>query len=106
VSGHHLYDFVVDTGADFSLASRSLAEEAGLDWDQLLPAQVRSVAGPGVAVRLGRLRLRTGPVALTVRCLFADTPVAPLILGRADFLDRFVLTYDQPGRRIVLTEVV
>jgi hypothetical protein len=59
-----------------------------------------------VAARVGRLRLRVGTVNLTVRCLFVDSPEAPLVLGRTDFLDRFVLTFDQPGGRIILTEVL
>ena len=50
--------------------------------------------------RLGRLPIRIGGSELTVRCLFVDNPRTPLLLGRADFLDRFVLTVDQPGRRI------
>jgi hypothetical protein len=42
---------------------------------------------------------------LAVRCLFVDRPNAMVILGRTDFLDRFVLTIDQPRRRLVLSDV-
>jgi hypothetical protein len=38
--------------------------------------------------------------------MFVDSDRVPLVLGRADFLDRFVLTFDQPGRRIILTPVL
>jgi hypothetical protein len=33
-----------------------------------------------------------------------DTPSAPFILGRADFLDRLILTIDPARQRIVLTD--
>jgi hypothetical protein len=49
--------------------------------------------------------LDTGADFSTVRCLFVDAPRAPFILGRADFLDRFVLTIDPAQRRIILTEL-
>ena len=51
---------------------------------------------------MGRLPIRVGSVDLTVRCLFVDNPRTPFVLGRADFLDRFVVTIDQPRRKIIL----
>ena len=57
-----------------------------------------------VGARLGPLPLRLERVELSVRCLFVDTRIA-FILGRADFLDRFVLTIDHAQHRIVLAEI-
>jgi hypothetical protein len=45
-----------------------------------------------------------GRIELTVRCLFVDAPNALFLLGRADFLERFVLTIDHSRQSIVLTE--
>jgi hypothetical protein len=98
--------FVVDTGADLASAPRALATQAGLEWEQLAPGGLRGVTGAPVAARLGRVRLRAGGVEFVVRCMFVDSDRVPLVLGRADFLDRFVLTFDQPGRRIILTPVL
>ena len=56
----------------------------------------------GVAARLGPVPIRLGDIKLSVRCLFVDSPAALFILGRADFLDRFVLTIDPGAGRIVL----
>jgi hypothetical protein len=58
-----------------------------------------------VSARLGSLPIVLASIELTVRCLFVDSSKAPFILGRADFLDRFVLTIDQPNKRIVFTQV-
>jgi len=33
-TGRNLYSFIVDSGADISLAPRQLAERIGLDWDE------------------------------------------------------------------------
>jgi hypothetical protein len=64
-----------------------------------------------VGVEQGRLQTRVGPLSLrvgawdfTVRCMFLEAPRAPFMLGRADFLDRLMLTIDPVRRRIVLTE--
>ena len=103
--GFRTFRFLIDTGADFSLAPRRLAQQVGLNWDVLTPAQVIGVEQGGVRARLGLLPIRLGDVELSVRCLFVDTAKALFLLGRADFLDRFVLTVDQGNGKIVLVEV-
>jgi len=99
------YRFLLDTGADFALAPRRLAEEVGLRWEALPETRVIGVEGQGVPARLGQLPLRIGPVELEVRCLFVDLPSAPFVLGRADLLERFRLVIDPRRRRIILEEV-
>jgi len=96
--------FIIDTGADFSLAPRSVAEEAGLDWSTLPVADLLGIGGGMISARLGPLRLRIGEMEATVRCVFAESPMTPFILGRADFLERFRLTIDARLRRITITE--
>lgn len=63
------------------------------------------VEGGGVRARSGRLPIRIGGKEFTVRCLFLDTPKGFFLLGRADFLDRFVLTIDHSRRKILLDEI-
>ncbi len=99
------FRFLVDTGAAFALGPRRLAGLAGLDWARLAAARVVGVEQGSLPARLGPLRIRIGSAELTIRCLFVDNPRTPLLLGRADFLDRFVVTIDRPGGRIVLTDV-
>jgi predicted aspartyl protease len=104
--GYRTYRFLIDTGADTSLAPRLLAQQAGLDCDTLPEVQVVGVEQGGASARFGHLPIRLGNIELTVRCLFMDAPKTPFILGRADFLDRFVLTIDHHRQRIILTEIV
>ena len=100
------FRFLIDTGADFSLAPRSLADVLTLNWETLPGADLVGVAPETLRARLGSLPLRLQDRDLTVRCLFADIEECPLVLGWADFLDRFVLTIDPLRRRIVLEDAL
>jgi hypothetical protein len=100
-----IYAFLLDTGTDFSGAPRRLACQTGRDWQMLPKAQVLGVEHRGVRARLGPLPLYSVDIALTVRCLFVGAPRVPFILGRADFLDPFVLTMGPAQHRIILTEL-
>jgi len=104
LAGYRRYRFLIDTGADFSLAPRLLAEQIGLNWDVCPETWVTGVEQGGVKARLGNMPLRIGSTELTVRCLFLETRKALFILGRADFLDRFALTIDQRQQKSILAE--
>ena len=103
-AGARTYMFLVDTGADCAVAPRHLAQQVGLVWPSLPPAQMVGIGQGGVSTRVGPLTLQVGPWTFTVRCMFVEGPRAPFILGRADFLDRLILTIDPVQRRIILTE--
>lgn len=104
LAGYRTYRFLIDTGADFCLAPRRLAQQIGVDWDSCPETRVMGVEQGGVDARLGNMAIRLAHIDLTVRCLFLDTQKALFILGRADFLDRFALTIDQLQQRIILVE--
>jgi hypothetical protein len=106
LAGYRGRHFLLDTGADLSVAPRSLAERIGHDWDRL-PVVLASGIGPGhVRARPGLLPLQIGATELAVQCLFLDQPDAPYILGCADVFDRFAVTIDAGQRKITLTEIV
>lgn len=102
-----MFDFLVDTGADVSVAPRRVAQQVGLDWQALPEMTAVGIERGGVVGRLGGLPIRLAGVDFALRCLFLDVPLsrAPFLLGRADFLDRFVLTLDASRGRIILTEI-
>ena len=105
LTGYRPFDFLIDTGADISLAPRRVATLVGLDWTALPDAHVRGVGSDTVQARVGTLSMRMEELELTIRRLFVDSPRTLFILGRADFLDRFVLTIDPRRRRITLDPV-
>ena len=100
--GYRTYRFLIDTGADFSLAPARLALEIGHDWAVLPKTRVTGVEQGSVRARLGVLPLRIQDVDLKVRCLVMVAERPLFILGRADFLDRFTLTIDSWQRKVVL----
>jgi hypothetical protein len=105
VAGYVTFRFLIDTGADFSLAPRPLARQVGLEWQALPQTRVVGVEQGGLTARLGPLPIRLGDTNLAVRCLFVDAPKTLFILGRADFLEHFVLTLDEVRQRIILAEI-
>lgn len=102
LQGDRRYYFLLDTGADFSIAPRRLAHQLGLDWAGLRASQVIGVEQSGVNARLGLLPIRVGHLNFTVRCFFIDSLRTPFVLGRADFLDHVILHIDPSARRITL----
>ena len=102
-AGVRTYMFLIDTGADCAVVPRRLAQQVGLTWASLPPAQVVGVGPGGVSTRVGPLTVQVGPWTFTMRCMFVEGPRVPFLLGRADFLDRLILTIDPAQRRIVLT---
>jgi predicted aspartyl protease len=96
--------FLIDTGADFSVAPRRLAALIGLDWARLPDARITGIGAGSLPVRVGRLPVEIAGRRIAIRCFLIDSTEAPLLLGRVDFLDHFVLTIDQPRRRIILDD--
>ena len=105
-AGDRTFEFVLDTGADFSVAPRGLADLLNINWDTLPSTELVGVGPETLRARLGSLPLRMQGRALSVRCLFVQIEEAPLVLGWADFLDRFVLTIDPVRRRILLEDAL
>ena len=101
-AGYRTYRFLIDTGADFSLAPARLALEIGHNWAALAETRVTGVEQGRVRARLGVLPVRIEDVELEVRCLFMVAEKPLFILGRADFLDHFTLTIDSRQRKVVL----
>ena len=107
LNGDRTRAFLIDTGADLSVAPRYLARQVGLDWGALVPVSIMGIERAGVTGRLGELPISLAGINFALRCLSLDVPLArePFLLGRADFLDRFVLTLDALRGRIVLTKI-
>jgi predicted aspartyl protease len=97
------YRFLVDTGADISVAPRYIAEMAGLDWNILESATFMGVGSGAMSARVGELALRIADIEVNVRCLFVDMASDLYVLGHADFLDRFALAIDTRAQLVRLT---
>lgn len=91
--------FLVDSGADLSMAPRYLCDMLGLIWDAGKPMTLQGIspredcAVPGRVHDVEMLVLEV-PCLITVPVCFADGD-APLLLGRDKFFDEFRITFDK-----------
>ncbi len=105
--GYNLYAFIVDSGADISLAPRGLAERIGVDWAKGKRARLSGISPKPECSVDGRIHtVRTVVPALAlelkVSVCFADGDT-PYLIGREAFFDRFKVTLDKPNKRTTFT---
>jgi hypothetical protein len=91
--------FLVDSGADISLAPRTLCEQLGLNWEAGEPLTLHGIsAKPECSIRarvLGvQLIVPDVALAITIPICFADGD-ASLLLGREGFFDCFRIEFDK-----------
>ena len=103
--GYALFDFLIDSGASFSMLPCHFAEVLGVDLDGAREMLVKGIEGSGVSARLAEITLRVGEIELTLPCPFSSKEDAPLLLGRMGFFSRFNVMFDNRRRKIVLEEI-
>jgi hypothetical protein len=92
--------FVVDSGADVSMATRYLCESLGLSWEAGTPVELRGIVPREecrVIARLHQVEIygRDADRRFTIPLCFADSDDAPLRLGREGFFDAFGIYFDK-----------
>ena len=92
--------FVVDSGADVSMATRYLCDALGLPWDEGTPVELRGIVPREecrVSTRLHMVEIyvRDADRRFTIPICFADSDDAPLLLGREGFFDAFGIYFDK-----------
>ncbi len=104
--GYQPISFLLDTGADFTMLPVNWAEL--LDIDLTSCSQEHSYGiegGKGVAVWLGKIRVKICRHELDIRCLFSENPACPYILGRADIFTHFNILFDNKTKEIKLAKI-
>jgi len=105
IRGPVLLNFLLDTGADFTMLPKHLASEMGIDLARCPTDRSFGIEGKGMKTYLSAILISIGPHRFTVRCLFAEREDVPYILGRADLFDRFSITFDNRRKKIILTRL-
>src|SRR6266849_690268 len=100
---YNLYSFILDSGADISLAPRQLAERIGLKWSRGSKISLTGISSRPECVVDGRIQEATAflpdlALNLTLPICFADGD-APYLIGREGFFDEFNITLDKKKRR-------
>jgi hypothetical protein len=104
-TGYNVYSFIVDSGADISLAPRQLAERMGIDWIKGSRVTLTGISPKPECSLEGRIHKVSAFVPetefeLSLPMCFADGN-APYLVGREGFFDEFNITLDKQKRRTV-----
>jgi hypothetical protein len=91
--------FLVDSGADISMAPRKLCDKLGLDWEAGEPVSLKGISPKrecAVPARVFEVELLVLDIsiALVVPICFADGDASQL-LGREGFFDCFRILFDK-----------
>ena len=98
--GYEPYDFLLDTGADFTMLPVTFADVLELKLSDLPKSRSYGIEGHGVAVFVAPITLKLGEFPFKVRALLSANESTPLILGRQGLFDRFNIHFD--NRRKVI----
>lgn len=88
--GYQSYRFLLDTGADFTMAPRSMAEDMDINIDRLPQIRSYGIENKGIKVYIGSINVKLSSEELTIRCLFSEKDTTPFLLGRIDIFTHFV----------------
>ncbi len=102
VEGYRPFEFILDSGADFTMVPRRMAERIGVDLAAARKHRVEGIEGLVVAVEVGHITVQIGGREVELPCLFHPRKGAPFLLGRAGLFSRFNITLDNRGKKIVL----
>lgn len=97
--------FLVDSGADCSMAPRRLCERLGIHWSdgqlmELVGISPREECNVRGYIHPLKVHVREVKLSLTIPCCFVEGDT-PLVLGRAGFFDAFRIEFDQRQRLTV-----
>ncbi len=98
--------FVIDSGADISMAPRSLADRLGLDWTEGRPIALHGVSSkPECTVQARILDVEVlvpeAECSLEIPICFADGE-ASCLLGRLGFFDAFRIEFNKSRQTTTL----
>lgn len=104
--GYQTLNFILDSGADFSMLPKHIAEIIGIDLKNCSKDRSYGIEGTkGVAVWLGKIQAKIGKEELRIHCLFSENPSCPYILGRMDIFSNFNVIFDNKNEKIKLIRI-
>lgn len=97
--------FLVDSGADLTMAPQELCRQLGLHWQDGAPITLRGISQRKICLVQGRIHkvdilVPDVGVMLRLPVVFARGN-APFVLGREGFFDACDVTFDKANRRTV-----
>ena len=93
----------IDSEADISLIPRQMGESLGLGLDKNKIQEVKGIGERAVPIVISDVRLKIGEKEFDSKIAVSLIEEVPLILGRTDVFDEFVITFDQKNKIVTFT---
>lgn len=98
-------DFLLDSGADLSMAPQELCRQLGLRWQDGTPITLRGISQRRACLVQGRIHevevlIPDAELLLRLPMVFARGNT-PFVLGREGFFDTFDVAFEKARRRTV-----
>lgn len=94
--------FLVDSGADVTTLTLSLAKNLGLFYDTNKKTQLFGIGEKNIDAYPGEVFLKLGKDEINTRCYFIDAIESTLLLGRLDIFEKYNILFDSQNQQIVL----
>ena len=93
--------FLVDSGADTTMLTLSLANQLGLNVNKNKKTELFGIGENSVPAYPGKINLKLGNFIFDARCYFIDAEDSTLLLGRLDIFDKFNIYFDSTNQKVV-----
>lgn len=102
INGIVKYNFIVDTGADFTTLPKHMAYRLGIDLRKAEQGSSQGLGGHVVKTWITKIELLINNQSpISVRATITDENATPFLLGRADLLDKvFSWNFDAKSKQI------
>jgi|SRR3989338_1999759 len=97
--------FLVDSGADTTMLTLSLANQLGLEINKNKKTKLFGIGEKSVIAYPGKIELKIGNFVIDTRCYFIDTEDSTLLLGRLDIFDKFNVYFDSTNQKVILNHI-
>ena len=92
---------IIDTGADYTLMNKQIAEQLGIAWDTGRKSPTMGITGTAVVayihdVEIEIIRLKNSKRKIPVA--FIDSANVGILLGQIGFFDNFLVRFDYPKK--------
>lgn len=103
ITGYKKIEFLVDSGAVVSALPKTMAEDLGVNLNELPRITIEGFAGQKTFAYRGEFVLMIGSEEVVIPVVFSENPQASNILGRIGFFDQFNIMFDAEDQSIIIS---
>ncbi len=103
INGYKNVEFLIDSGAVVSAVPKTMAEDLGVNLNELPRITIEGFAGQKTFAYRGEFILMIGNEEVVIPVVFSENPQANNILGRIGFFDQFNIMFDAEDQSIIIS---